>query len=195
MKDATMSKRTRSQKTASFKETSRILSPEEKHRLILAHASMRTPKDPVQRITMWAGLSVAVLAIVGGWWVTVGSQVRQNIRLSDTDTGAIRSMTERLNAFTEAVTNEDSTVGAVLNDPTSSAQASEFGELIQAVLEGEDDANAYERDDLLAPKRITSTSTQQELVSDKEPEEEDSGGYAIDPNMPGLTPSEPLIND
>jgi hypothetical protein len=45
------------------------LSGEEKHQLILAHAAAREPGDPVQVLSMWAGvLAVACVIAVGWWW-------------------------------------------------------------------------------------------------------------------------------
>lgn len=178
----------RSSKNTGVHETPRILSPEEKHRLILAHASMRKPKDPVQRVTMWAGLTIAVMAIVGGWWVTVGSQVRQRLQISD---GEFASMAERLDAFADSVNTDGDVRSPALSDPTPSAQASEFGDLIQAVLEGSQDEN-YDRNDLLAPKAIRNTSSTSEradgMDADADEDFEDSP-YLIDPDVPGLAPS------
>jgi hypothetical protein len=50
-----------------------VISQDEKRRLILAHAAMRPTRDPVQFMSMWAGVLVAVIAIVTGWWWSVGS--------------------------------------------------------------------------------------------------------------------------
>ncbi len=51
------------------------VSQDEKHRLIMAHAAMRPTRDPVQLMSMWAGVLVAVLAVVTGWWWSVGSGI------------------------------------------------------------------------------------------------------------------------
>jgi hypothetical protein len=52
-----------------------VISQDEKRRLILAHAAMRPTRDPVQLMSMWAGVLVAVLAVVSGWWWSVGSGI------------------------------------------------------------------------------------------------------------------------
>lgn len=55
----------------------RILSEEEKRQLILAHARSRKPVDPGQRMSLWAGVLVCVLFIVGAWVYTVGSGIQR----------------------------------------------------------------------------------------------------------------------
>lgn len=45
-----------------------IVSPDEKRELILAHASMRRPHDPVQLLSVWAGVAATFVVIVGAWW-------------------------------------------------------------------------------------------------------------------------------
>jgi len=48
--------------------TPRVISPEEKRQLILAHASMRGPHDPLQMMSLWAGVAVTALVLVVGYW-------------------------------------------------------------------------------------------------------------------------------
>lgn len=48
--------------------TPRFLSADEKRQLILAHAAMRHPRDPVQMMSVWAGVAVTVLVLVVGYW-------------------------------------------------------------------------------------------------------------------------------
>ncbi|MCI0479439.1 hypothetical protein L0Y59_02745 [Candidatus Uhrbacteria bacterium] len=57
----------------------RILSSDEKHELILAHAEARHPADPVQRITMWVGVGVCVAFVAIAWFSTVGTGIRSSI--------------------------------------------------------------------------------------------------------------------
>ncbi len=57
----------------------RILSAEEKRELILAHAAARHPIDPVQRISVWAGVAVCVVFVVAAWFSTVGSGIRKSL--------------------------------------------------------------------------------------------------------------------
>lgn len=47
------------------------MSGEEKRSLILAHAAERVPVDHAQKITLWAGIAVCVLAIGTGWLYSV----------------------------------------------------------------------------------------------------------------------------
>jgi hypothetical protein len=90
--------RTRSKKSESFEETPRLLSSEEKRQLILAHAKQRAPKDPVQQMTMWAGVAVAVLAIAGGWMFTVGHKIQSDFH---TGNDQMRQLVEQMDEFTE----------------------------------------------------------------------------------------------
>ncbi|MFH1078018.1 MAG: hypothetical protein V1745_01895 [Patescibacteria group bacterium] len=57
----------------------RILSPEEKHELILAHAEARHPSDPVQRFSMWAGVAICIAFVAVAWFSTIGSGIRSSL--------------------------------------------------------------------------------------------------------------------
>lgn len=48
--------------------TPRFLSSEEKRQLILAHAAMRRPHDPIQMLSVWAGVVATVAVLVVGYW-------------------------------------------------------------------------------------------------------------------------------
>jgi len=69
----------------------RILSAEEKRELILAHAAARHPIDPVQRVSVWAGVAVCVIFIVAGWFSTVGSGIRKSLA-GPTDPAIVQAM-------------------------------------------------------------------------------------------------------
>jgi hypothetical protein len=46
-----------------------IMSSEEKRQLILAHAAMRAPRrDPLQMLSVWAGVMVTLVVVFVGWW-------------------------------------------------------------------------------------------------------------------------------
>lgn len=45
-----------------------IVRPDEKRELILAHAAMRRPHDPVQLASLWAGVAATFVVIVLAWW-------------------------------------------------------------------------------------------------------------------------------
>jgi len=136
-----------------FAETPRILSPEEKHRLILAHTASRPPRDPVQRATMWVGFAVAVLAVAGGWWISAGHAVRSGL---SENSRSFRDMAKTLDQFTQDVQTNPLIQQADLGSPTSGASASGVPDLLKAVLEGTD--KGYARDDLLAPSVSASSS-------------------------------------
>lgn len=69
------------------------MSQEEKRQLILAHAARHRPLDPVQRLSLWAGVVICLLFVVGAWAYTVGSGIRRSMA---------RPMDENLNAVLEA---------------------------------------------------------------------------------------------
>lgn len=64
---------------AGVETTEPIYTAEEKRQLILAHAAMRTPHDPVQLRSAWAGVAIAVIVIAAGWWWASGSIVVSSV--------------------------------------------------------------------------------------------------------------------
>ncbi len=52
----------------------RLTSDHEKRELILAHSAMRSAKDPVQLMSVWAGVAASAVVVVIAWaWVFVPS--------------------------------------------------------------------------------------------------------------------------
>jgi hypothetical protein len=45
-----------------------IVRPDEKRELILAHAAMRRTHDPVQLMSLWAGVVATFVVVVAAWW-------------------------------------------------------------------------------------------------------------------------------
>ena len=45
-----------------------IVGADEKRELILAHAAMRKPRDPVQMLSLWAGVVTTFLVVISAWW-------------------------------------------------------------------------------------------------------------------------------
>ena len=45
-----------------------IVGANEKRELILAHAAMRRTRDPVQLMSLWAGVVTTFLVVVSAWW-------------------------------------------------------------------------------------------------------------------------------
>jgi hypothetical protein len=68
----------------------RILSAEEKRELILAHAAARRPVDPVQRMSLWAGVAICLVFVVGAWVYSVGSGIKKSFA-QGVDPGLSRS--------------------------------------------------------------------------------------------------------
>ena len=60
---------------ASVSTRPRILSDEEKHQLILAHASSRRSVDHIQQLSLWAGVIICAAAIGVGWLYSLRQSV------------------------------------------------------------------------------------------------------------------------
>ncbi len=58
---------------------SRFLSADEKRQLILAHAQARRPIDVKQRASVWAGVIICTLLVIGVWAYTVGGTIRRSL--------------------------------------------------------------------------------------------------------------------
>lgn len=162
-------------------ETPQILSADEKRKLILAHARSRPSKDPMQRMTVWGGVLVAMAGIMIGWWWTVGEGIKKT---TESGSPEWRVMTQTLDKFTKTVEESKSVLKDPLS-PTSEANAGEFSDVMKAVLEGNDSGGA--RNDLLAPHPAGSASS---TGSDPVDSKEDSSleTQLIDPEVPGLEP-------
>jgi hypothetical protein len=160
-----------------FENTPRILSPEEKRELILAHAQERRPRDPVQRITLWTGVAVAVLAVVCGWFLTVGREVKRDIQGTDSE---LRELAEELDAFTERAKTNPVVNPPELPGPTAEAAAAQFEDILREILNAE--STSTRRDDLLAPSAPSSSAAESETSSAPA-----SSPFLIDPDAPGLS--------
>lgn len=166
----------------SFSETPRILTSEEKRELILAHAAARSPRDPVQQASLFAGVIIALLAIGAGWWATVRIQVQSSVQGGGQ---SLRELTKELEMFTEEAKTNPVVNPPELPGPTTAAQAAQFTKLLQAVLEGATGTPAERRGDLLAPEASTSAP-----AAEPEPslETRPSGFPFVHPSSTGLTP-------
>lgn len=139
----------------------RILSSDEKRQLILAHSAMRRPMDPIQRASLWAGVAVCMLFVVGAWAYTVGSGIRQSAagpldpqlqdvvdntkKFAEESSGPgslgeqFKNVTERLNALAQEQAVLDSMIRQLSATSTPAATT--------------------DRNDLFKPKQATTTST------------------------------------
>jgi hypothetical protein len=163
-------------------ETPRILSPDEKRELILAHAAMRSPQDPFQRFTMWSGIAVSVIALVGGWWLTVGWSVQRAMKQGNQD---LRNMTTQLDEFTKQAKTNPLLSQPIVPSTTSNAQAADLAENLKMLLE---QASSTPRTDLLSPNAPSTSSTAVAGTSTKPIVETPvRSPFIIDPNTPGLT--------
>lgn len=172
-----------------LQETPQILSSEEKRELILAHARSQTSKDPMQRMTVWGGVMIAMAGIAVGWWWTVGASIHGTMRQGMPE---LKEMTKNLDDFTKTVQNESDSLKQPLS-PTNSANASEYSGVLKAVLEGNAEKN--KRDDLLAPHRNTAKATSSTVENDTDTTTDTQAPTPlIDPSTPGLTPEQSASN-
>jgi len=68
-----------SRRVATNTENEPLVSADEKRRLILAHAAMRRPQDPLQMMSAWAGIAIALLVVMTGWWWSSGSIIVNSV--------------------------------------------------------------------------------------------------------------------
>lgn len=125
-----------------------MLSEAEKHELIRLHAAQRAPQDPLQRMSLWAGVSLCVAVLLVGWWFTVGVGVKRVV--SNEETENLRTLTDELNRFTEEVeSNPLLNPSTIVPQPTAEVTASGFDDILRGNL-GLDET-ATRTQDLLVP--------------------------------------------
>jgi len=136
-----------------FIETPPIISSEEKRQLILAHSSARAPRDPLQRATLWGGVAIAFGAILVGWFLTVGHDVKTQIA----NVGGSGGLAERLNDLTASLDRQGERID--MPNPTATAAAEQFVSAMQDLLGAATSTGG--RDDLFdsAPPSATSTAS------------------------------------
>lgn len=176
-------KQSKKKSDEAFEDTPRILSSEEKRELIRAHVSTRQPRDAVQRATFWVGMAVAVIAIVGGWFYTVGHSVQSNITGTN---DKLRELSSDLDTFMEAAETNPVVNPPKLPGPTTAAAAAQFEDILRDVL-AEDASTTTQRNDLLAPGAPSST-TEAESVEAVTGTHVSEPTFPIDPYSPGLMP-------
>lgn len=166
-KSSSVPKRQRGTKRAVVSDTPRMLSVEEKHELIRAHVASRMPQqDPLQRVSLWAGVTLTVAVLAGGWWFTVGQRVQQSASGSS---GDLQRITEELNRFSDAV-EADPTLRSTIG--SGSSEAPSFADQLQ------DRLSATRTHELLSPSSATSVlpgvvaGEQDEITSELTPHSE-----------------------
>jgi hypothetical protein len=127
-KAASSAPRRRASAKAGFAETPRLISEEEKRELIRVHAAARAPQDPLQRMSLWAGVTLSVLGIAIGWWLTVGQSVRHT---ADQTNEELHRVTQELNDFADKV---DAKALPFMQPPTPEASAGSFEDMLRANL-------------------------------------------------------------
>lgn len=153
-KPASSTTRTRRTSTrrvqAAYTETPRIISDAEKHQLIRIHAASRAPQDPLQRTSLWAGVSLCVAVLLVGWWMTVGTGIQQTVTSGEVE--ELRALTEELDRFTEEVeTNPLLNPPPVAPSTTSEATAAEFDTALKSTLGLEQSTTTERTQELMVP--------------------------------------------
>ena len=146
-KSSSVPKRTsRAKQAPGFLETPRLLNDEEKRELIRAHMAARQPQqDPLQRLSLWAGVGLTVFVLAGGWWFTVGQRVQDSM---DGSAEEIQRMTEELNRFSDIIEADPSLQDALGSMPSDEPT---FADQLQ------DRLSATRTRDLLSPSASTSS--------------------------------------
>jgi len=143
----------------------RVLSRDEKRELILAHAAARKPLKPRDRMTLWGGVAVCVLFIVGAWAVTVQSGIeRLSAQSTDSEIRDLLDTGRSLSADLQQATASDKTeLQAGFQDIQGSIQLEvekeQARETLRKMLKGETNEGATppEPENLPAEEGVTST--------------------------------------
>lgn len=144
-------RRAPAQEARAFADTPRILSEQEKHELIRVHVAARATHDPLQRASLWAGVTLSIAALLVGWWLTVGQNIKQSFADGSAD---LKKLTQELNTFSERVESDPTLRNSLLPSPTSNASASSF----EAILKGNLAATTTRARDLLVPPTSNSST-------------------------------------
>jgi hypothetical protein len=138
-----------------FIETPPIISPEEKHQLILAHSAQRAPRNPLQRVELWGGVAIAFGAILVGWFFTVGQEVK--LSLGNLGNG-VNPLADRLGSLTDEVERDGLEGRMKLPSPTASAAAKDLVGIMKTFMASTSSAEA--RDLFVPPAAATATSNE-----------------------------------
>ncbi len=145
----TRKRRTTTRRKMTYTDTPRLISEAEKHELIRIHAASRAPQDPLQRTSLWAGVTLCVAVLLVGWWMTVGSGIKHTVSDRSND---LQALTEELDRFQEEVkTNPLLNPPPVVPSPTAEATAAEFDSVLKSNLGLDEPVSATPTHDLLVP--------------------------------------------
>lgn len=109
----------------------RLMGAEEKRQLILAHAAMRHPQDPAHMLSLWAGVVLAAVVVIGGWAWAVSPQIfhsggslgQETRKITDGAMSAIQR--ERQALDTSPIAQDISRLSATLNVQQARAASEE----------------------------------------------------------------------
>jgi hypothetical protein len=98
----------------------RLVHEEEKRELILAHAAMRQQRDPVQMMSLWAGVAVASLVVVGGWaWAFAPTAFRASAAPAYSGFGGVVKDISNFGTNAKDVVQNGSAFTKTMNDATA----------------------------------------------------------------------------
>lgn len=101
-------------------EDPRILSEEEKHELILAHAQARKNEPREFGLGYYIAVAASCLVVMTGWWLTLGTTISSGVpQQSDPAVEALKEATEQLQASFET---QSKGVKGVVDDAGNSLQ-------------------------------------------------------------------------
>ena len=134
-------------------------SPEEKRHLILAHAAQRTARDPMQILSMWAGVLALFIVIVGAWgYATIPGIVQTASQpLPDQFTGVVSTVFDQFKINASTTTPTQTINEATDRIHTLRSQIDEQQAVIDALREQFTASSTSVRSDLLMG-RASSTS-------------------------------------
>lgn len=144
--------------------TPRLLSSDEKRQLILAHAASRRPMDPVQRMSLWAGVIICTLFIIGGWMYTVGAGIKKSLAGPlDLGLGDVQAEIGKINSDGD-VTGD---LGKAFNDVNAKFKALEDQQKLLDTLAQQLAAPAdvtTSTNGIFKPKSVTATTTKNQTT-------------------------------
>ncbi len=141
---------------------SRVVSPDEKRQLILQHAASRRTLDPVQRMSMWAGVVICMAFIIGGWMYTVGSGIKHS--LAGTVDPNLQQVVDQSQKFAEETGSQTSDLTQQLQNvsnrvQTMTQQQAMLNVMVQQMATSTATTTPPVRADLFAPHQPTSRTT------------------------------------
>lgn len=116
------------------------LSSDEKRRIILAHAAMRETHDPVQIVSMWAGVTATALMVLFGWWWAVKPEIAKTynneLRPAVSDLGSsLKNVTSQMKEAQEVLSETWKIKDATADSGVSSSTGTPVVDTLQQLMQ------------------------------------------------------------